>query len=116
MCASVWHMHPNRRACALAQEYDVAGEGQSQQERLARQRKNLKAKLGLGGPVELMDTSDLVKDEDLMADAGPSKAAKAGKEAAALVSEMTGGYAHNKRLSQVQVLKPSAENERPHLA
>lgn len=76
------------------QEYDVAEQGLSRQERVARQRKSLKSKLGLGGPVDLMDTSELVKDEDLVTDSGaaarkePGKAAQ--KDASALLSEMTG--------------------------
>lgn len=76
----------------------MAEQGLSRAERLARQRKNLKSKLGLGGPIELMDTSELVKDEDLELDpaagaaGGKQRADKGQKGAADLLSEMTGPY------------------------
>lgn len=77
------------------QEYDLADDPKlSHSERLAKQRKNFKSKLGLGGPVDqLMDTADLVKDEDLVSDAGPAAGKGSGqqKDASALISEMTGG-------------------------
>lgn len=74
----------------------MAEEGLTGQERLARQRKEMKAKLGLGGPGDIFDTKDLVKDEDLVAVASPpqKKAAAHGgkgqKDAGALISQMTG--------------------------
>ena len=74
----------------------MAEEGLTGQERLARQRKEMKAKLGLGGPADIFDTKDLVKDEDLVGVATPSKqkAAAGGKEgqkdAGVLISQMTG--------------------------
>eukprot|EP00873_Tetraselmis_striata_P035112 jgi/Tetstr1/455376/TSEL_042208.t1 len=59
-------------------------------ERLARQRKNLKSRLGLGaGSDSFMDTADLVADEDLMASV---EAAPEGRQAASqLVEELAGG-------------------------
>lgn len=65
----------------------------SQSERLAKQRKNLKSRLGLGGPVDqLMDTAELIKDEDLVSGSGPATASGKDqqKDASALLSEMTG--------------------------
>jgi len=51
-----------------AQEFDGAGEeGLPAAERLARQRRGLNKRLGLGGPMDaLLDTADLVHDEDLV--------------------------------------------------
>lgn len=80
----------------MTQEFDVAENPKlSQSERLSRQRKNLKSRLGLGGPVDqLMDTAELIKDEDLISKASP--AAPSGKDqqkdASALLSEMTGEW------------------------
>lgn len=77
------------------QEYDWTEEdiNLSQSQRLAKQRKDLKLRLGLGGPVEqLMDTQDLIKDEDLVAAAPGPKLGRqqSQKEASALILEMTG--------------------------
>ena len=54
------------------QEYDAAEEeGLSAAERLARQRRGLNKRLGLGSQMDaLLDTADLVKDEDLVGDGG----------------------------------------------
>ena len=54
------------------QEYDDAeGEGLPAAERLARQRRGLNRRLGLGGQMDaLLDTADLVKDEDLVDNGG----------------------------------------------
>ena len=75
----------------------MAEQGLSRTERLVRERKSLKSKLGLGGPIELMDTSELVKDEDLEAEPAAAAAgrckkpgSKGQKGAADLLSEMTG--------------------------
>ena len=74
----------------------MAEEGLTGQERLARQRKEMKAKLGLGGPGDIFDTDDLVKDEDLVAMAAPpskkaaADAGKGQKDAGVLISQMTG--------------------------
>ena len=84
----------------MLQEYEVAEEGLTGQERLARQRKEMKAKLGLGGPGDIFDTKDLVKDEDLVAVAAPPKKKitadgdKGQKDAGALISQMTGADMH----------------------
>lgn len=63
----VWH----------EQEYEVAEEeGLSAAERLARQRRSLNKRMGLGGQMDtLLDTSNLVKDEDLLGRCGGSKQA-----------------------------------------
>jgi hypothetical protein len=78
------------------QEYDWAEEDAklSHAERLSKQRKYLKSRLGLGGAMDqLVDTKDLIKDEDLVAGVpGPTLARQQSsqREAAALISEMTG--------------------------
>ncbi|KAK9916950.1 hypothetical protein WJX75_009151 [Coccomyxa subellipsoidea] len=76
------------------QEYDVADDPTlSHSDRLAKQRKNIKTRLGLGGPVDqLMDTVDLIKDEDLVSASGTAaaKGSHQQKDASALLSEMTG--------------------------
>ena len=74
----------------------MAEEGLTAQERLARQHKEMKAKLGLGGPGDIFDTKELVKDEDLVAVAAPPRkkaaadAAKGQRDAGVLISQMTG--------------------------
>ena len=78
----------------VVQEFDTIDDPKlSQSERLAKQRKNLKSRLGLGGPVDqLMDTVELIKDEDLVSGPGlvtPSSKIEQ-KDASALISEMTG--------------------------
>lgn len=68
------------------QEYDDAEEeGLPAAERLARQRRGLHKRLGLGGQMDaLLDTADLVKDEDLVGNGGggggPRKPAKNPKQ------------------------------------
>ncbi|BDA40363.1 TATA-binding protein-associated factor 172 [Coccomyxa sp. Obi] len=90
----------NSLAFTTLNEFDVSDDPKlSQSERLAKQRKNLKSRLGLGGPVDqLMDTAELIKDEDLVL--GPGPAAPSGKDqqkdASALISEMTGLSAREK--------------------
>ncbi|KAL9234087.1 hypothetical protein vseg_008996 [Gypsophila vaccaria] len=50
------------------QEYDVSDDcnGKNSKERLARQKKNLRRRLGLDLCEKFMDVSDMIKDEDLM--------------------------------------------------
>ena len=65
----------------------------SPEQRLAAQRRSLKRKLGLDGDMEkIMDTDDLIKDEDLMtATSAKTQSAQSGqKDAASLISDMTG--------------------------
>ena len=65
-------------------------------QRLAKQRKSLKRRLGLeAGVDQLMDTDDLIKDEDLVATGSckgqPGQPGQPGqKDAASLISDMTG--------------------------
>ncbi|KAK3159851.1 hypothetical protein QOZ80_1BG0051830 [Eleusine coracana subsp. coracana] len=50
------------------QEYDIAHEnGKNPAERLARQKKNLRRRLGLDVCEQFMDVNDVIKDEDLLA-------------------------------------------------
>ena len=71
-------------------------EGATAAERLAKQRRSLRKRLGMGGKMdELMDTNDLIQDEDLLAEAGPSKNDAVKKEtptatATELLSNMEG--------------------------
>ncbi|KAK9823112.1 hypothetical protein WJX72_000353 [[Myrmecia] bisecta] len=52
---------------SAGQEFDEAEEAATAQERLVMQRRNLKKRLGLGGQMDaLLDTADLVNDEDLL--------------------------------------------------
>ena len=79
-----------------AQEYDGREEDLklSPAERLAKQRKNLKSKLGLdqAGMGQLVDTDDLIKDEDLVATGSAQCPTQAGQQdAVSLISDMTGG-------------------------
>lgn len=66
----------------------------SRSERLAKQRKHLKSRLGLGGPVDILDSADLIKDEDLVITSAPapslSSANSQQKDASAVISEMAG--------------------------
>ena len=65
----------------------------SPEQRLAAQRRSLKRKLGLDGDMEkIMDTNDLIKDEDLMtATSAKAQSAQSGqKDAASLISDITG--------------------------
>lgn len=50
------------------QEYDVSDDssGRSSKERLARQKKNLRRRLGLDMCEQFMDVSDMIRDEDLV--------------------------------------------------
>ncbi|XP_010927294.1 TATA-binding protein-associated factor BTAF1 isoform X2 [Elaeis guineensis] len=53
------------------QEYDVASDGsKNPAERLARQKQNLRRRLGLDVCEQFMDVSDVIKDEDLLAQKG----------------------------------------------
>ncbi|KAL3681420.1 hypothetical protein R1sor_024376 [Riccia sorocarpa] len=55
------------------QEYDVSVDNsKSAAERLARQKKNLRRKLGLDGCEQFMDVSDMIRDEDLLSHRGSS--------------------------------------------
>lgn len=78
-----------------AQEFDVVVEGATPAERLAKQRRSLRKRLGMGGKMdELIDTSDLIEDEDLLV-AEPVLAAgstqkAASTEATELLSNMEG--------------------------
>lgn len=49
------------------QEYDIADNGKNPAERLARQKQNLRRRLGLDVCEQFMDVSDVIKDEDLLA-------------------------------------------------
>lgn len=49
------------------QEYDIADSGKNPAERLARQKKNLRRRLGLDLCEQFMDVNDVIKDEDLLA-------------------------------------------------
>ncbi|XP_062180641.1 TATA-binding protein-associated factor BTAF1-like [Phragmites australis] len=50
------------------QEYDVANDnGKNPAERLARQKRNLRRRLGLDVCEQFMDVNDVIKDEDLLA-------------------------------------------------
>lgn len=79
------------------QEYDAAEEeGLSAAERLARQRRGLNKRLGLGSQMDaLLDTADLVKDEDLVGNGGsggnikPSGGTSEHKAPGDLLSEMS---------------------------
>ena len=62
-------------------------------QRLAKQRKSLKRQLGLdqAGMDQLVDTDDLIKEEDLVTSGSVKSPAQAGqKDAASLISDMTG--------------------------
>ncbi|GAV57483.1 SNF2_N domain-containing protein/Helicase_C domain-containing protein/DUF3535 domain-containing protein [Cephalotus follicularis] len=49
------------------QEYDIANDNsKNQRERLARQKQNLKRRLGLDVCEQFMDVNDMIKDEDLI--------------------------------------------------
>ena len=79
------------------QEYDedAADAALPPSQRLAKQRKSLKRRLGLeAGMDQLMDTDDLIKDEDLVASGSckgqPGHSAQ--KDAASLISDMTGAF------------------------
>jgi hypothetical protein len=94
MTRAIVLMHDIIDALLRGQEYDVADDPRlSDSDRLAKQRKNIKTRLGLGGPVDqLMDTVDLIKDEDLVSASGTAaaKGSHQQKDASALLSEMTG--------------------------
>ena len=82
-------------ACHPAQEYEGRGEDAELKpaQRLAKQRKSLKRQLGLdqAGMDQLVDTDDLIKDEDLVACGSAKSPAQTGqKDAASLISDMTG--------------------------
>ncbi len=77
------------------QEYDVK-ESADPKERLAQQRRRLHKRLGLEGQMEaLLDSKDLVKDEDLIVTGGGGGAAaqQGTKQAAELLGEMEGNLA-----------------------
>ncbi len=70
----------------------MAVEGATPAERLAKQRRSLRKRLGMGGRLdELMETDKLIKDEDLLLAEGPtSKKGKDSTEAAELLTNMEG--------------------------
>eukprot|EP00884_Botryococcus_braunii_P013722 jgi/Botrbrau1/22350/Bobra.0002s0028.1 len=80
------------------EEFETGDEGLTKAERLAKQRANLKKRLGLAKGMEgLIDTADLVKDDDLLAGEEISRRGSTVgtpreplKEAVQLVEEMTG--------------------------
>ena len=78
---------------STVQEYDGREEDAelSPAQRLAKQRRSLKRKLGLdqAGMDQLVDTDDLIKDEDLV-NTGSAPAKTGQKDAASLISDMTG--------------------------
>ena len=85
--------------CHAAQEYDGREEDAelSPAQRLAKQRRSLKRKLGLdqAGMDQLVDTDDLIKDEDLVTAGSAKSPVQTGqKDAASLISDMTGGTCH----------------------
>lgn len=86
--------------CGNAQEFDVVVEGATPAERLAKQRRSLRKRLGMGGKMdELMDTSDLIQDEDLLV-GEPSSAVQAQKTASVEASELLSnmeGAPHSQR-------------------
>ncbi len=62
-------------------------------QRLAKQRKSLKRKLGLEQPglEQLVDAEELIRDEDLVSSSSVKCQAVTGqKDAASLISDMTG--------------------------
>ena len=68
-------------------------EGASPAERLAKQRRSLRKRLGMGGKLdELMETDNLIKDEDLLVAERPatSKQGRQSTEAAELLTNMEG--------------------------
>ena len=88
MALRVTHRHS-------AQEYDGRTEDAELMpaQCLAKQRKSLKRQLGLdqAGMDQLVDTNDLIKDEDLVASGSAKSPAQAGqKDVASLISDMTG--------------------------
>lgn len=77
------------------QEYDVENTSADPAERIKQQRRRLHKRLGLNGQMEaLLDTKDLVQDEDLVASRAGGGAASAqqrdAKQAAELLGEMEG--------------------------
>ncbi|DBA67496.1 TPA: hypothetical protein ACH3X2_001776 [Trebouxia sp. C0005] len=72
------------------QEYEMIVEEGTRAEQLAKQQRNLKQRLGLKGKMEdLMDTSELISDADILPSI-PSAAKPAGKGAPELLSSMSG--------------------------
>lgn len=70
----------------------MAEAGLTPEQRLAKQRKSLKRRLGLeAGMDQLMDTDDLIIDEDLVTSQSSKGAHSGQKDAASLISDMTGG-------------------------
>lgn len=64
-------------------------EGATAAERLAKQRRSLRKRLGMGGKMdELLDTNELIQDEDLLAEGGPSKEDASKKEATTEATEL----------------------------
>lgn len=64
-------------------------------QRLAKQRRSLKRQLGMdqAGMDQLVDTNDLIKDEDLVTSGSAISPAQTGqKDAASLISDMTGNF------------------------
>jgi hypothetical protein len=96
MLGQLSRMLQDKSFACKAQEYEddgIADAELSPEERLAAQRRNLKRKLGLDGDMEkIMDTDDLIKDEDLVtATSAKVQSAQSGqKDAASLISDMTG--------------------------
>ena len=80
----------------------MAVEGATPAERLAKQRRSLRKRLGMGGKLdELMETDKLIKDEDLLLAEGPtaSKQGKHSTEAAELLTNMEGAPSGTPRLT-----------------
>ena len=106
--------------CVPWQEFDVAVEGATPAERLAKQRRSLRKRLGMGGKIdELMETDSLIKDEDLLVAERPSavKPGKGSMEAAELLTNMEGARAvplafsthHSSAHAQMGYLQPNIE-------
>ncbi|MQL74198.1 hypothetical protein Taro_006573 [Colocasia esculenta] len=62
-----WRGRPFWRHANFCQEYDVAADNsKTPAERLARQRQNLRHRLGLDVCEQFMDVNDMIRDEDLL--------------------------------------------------
>ncbi|XP_008796296.2 TATA-binding protein-associated factor BTAF1 [Phoenix dactylifera] len=108
------------------QEYDVASDSsKNPAERLARQKQNLRRRLGLDVCEQFMDVSDVIKDEDLLAQKGylsgigsysGCHASRSGQNIEQLVATMVPSF-RPKRLSarELNLLKRKAKiNAKDH--
>ncbi|KAK1266024.1 Chromatin structure-remodeling complex protein SYD [Acorus gramineus] len=108
------------------QEYDVASDGnKNPAERLARQKQNLRRRLGLDVCEQFMDVGDMIKDEDLLIQKGQLHmngmhhrpySSQSGQHIQQLVSNMVPNF-YPKRLSarELNLLKRKAKvNAKDH--